>query len=422
MPFHGDETALIFMGKDNHLVFANGELPVIKFDREDAKTSLDTQLRLLDGTISKTIYGWVTTSNGLSSDDLNGTWIWTEDYDSNVTAGNMSKSEILRQTRLASAAQLAIAVALFFLFARMTLNQPTAYVASALFALHPNVLINGRRTMMEGSHLLGLTLVLLAGAWLIRKRAWWSYALLGVCTGFAIAAKHTNALPAATVFCACFALHISLCWRERDSRWRTLVKSALGMTLAALVAVLIFLSLNPVWLSAPLEVAPAVIEMRQDQLRRQVEYFGGYNSFAEQISGFFQYVFVGERQYLEAASRAQFDVVSAQIGEYEHSGLAGLLFIGESAWLGLISLLLAVAGLASLARSASVTAEHKTLLLVWIVGSALFTLIVTPLPWARYYLPLIPAIIVLVSYALVTIVAAIWKRIKPQSHGVALND
>ena len=147
--------------------------------------------------------------------------------------------------------------------------------------------------------------------------------------------------------------------------------------------------------------------MRQDLLRSQVEGLGGYDSLAEQIGGFFQYVFVGERQYFEAPSWARIDLLTSQIASYESSGLAGLLFIGESSWLGMICLALSLAGLVFVARNASISAEVKTLVLAWIGSSALFTLILTPLPWARYYLPLLPAMILLVAYALTVIASAL---------------
>ena len=422
VPNHGDEAVLIYMGRDYHHVFVHGNLSIILFNREAAQTSLEMQLRLLNGTVSKNIYGWVTASNGLSINDISGAWNWKEDYDSNVAQGHIPQSEILRQARLASAAQMALAVALFFQFARMTLNRPTAFLASVFFALHPNVLINGRRAMMEGSHLLGLMLVLVAGAWLIRQRTWKSYALLGVCTGFAVAAKHPNALIAATVFCACLVVPIAQFLRKRGRHWQMQVRALRGMILTFLLGALVFLLLNPAWWSAPLDVAPAVIQLRQDLLQSQVENIGGYDSFGERVNGFFRFVFQGERQYFEAPSWKHYDVIAAQIGDYERSSLAGMLFIGESPWLGLLCLLLSLAGLISLARSTIVSTENKTLILVWIGGSAIATLLLTPLPWARYYLPLIPALVILVAHSLQVIATTLWKHHHTKADGVAVLD
>ena len=184
---------------------------------------------------------------------------------------------------------------------------------------------------------------------------------------------------------------------------------------------LTFLVLNPAWWSAPLEMPGLVMPMRADLLQRQVDKFGGYSSFASQVDGLFQFVFVGQHQYFEAEQWADYDVISAQIDAYENSGLAGLLIAGSRLF-GLVSLVLATYGALMLVRSKSIASEHKTMLLVWIGGLALVTLIATPLPWARYYLPLIPALTVLVSHALVTIAPAIWKRVNQRSDGVAVLD
>ena len=188
-------------------------------------------LRLLNGTVSKTIYGWVAHRSGIAADELNEQWHWGRDYDLNRRTGRIPDAQLLNAARLSSAVQLALAVAALFQVVKLTLNRPTAYLASALFALHPNVLINGRRAMMEGSHLLGLMLVLLAGVWLIHERKWWKYVLLGVCGGFAIAAKHPNVIVCGTVF---LAVSLSPIWRltrDRGPDWRVHVRALASMSL-----------------------------------------------------------------------------------------------------------------------------------------------------------------------------------------------
>ena len=154
---------------------------------------------------------------------------------------------------------------------------------------------------------------------------------------------------------------------------------------------------------------PLIIELRQGLLQEQVNWLGGYTSLVEQITGLFQYAFAGERQYFEVAAWANYDAITAQIAEYEQSGLAGLLAIGSSGRLGLICLLLTIFGAVHLARNRSVPNEHRLLLLIWTAGSTLVTLRLSPLPWARYYLPILPAVFVLVSYAIVTISTAFRK-------------
>ncbi len=421
-PFHGDESTLLLMGLDYHTIFVDGDLDRILFDRTWQVAPYEQHLRLLNGTVSKTIYGWLQALNGIGPRDLNRNWSWELGYDANVARGAVPESELLRQARLASALQLALAAALFFQFVRMTTNRPTAYLASALFALHPNMLINGRRAMMEGSHILGLMLVLLAAAWLLQERRWWRYGLLGVCAGFAIAAKHPN-----TVICALVLLALARqpTWqllRSLGKDWLPSLRQLAGVVLAGLITVIVFLLLNPAWWREPLDIAQHVVVQRQQLLQNQVDAFGGYGSFAEQVSGFFEFVFVGARQYFEVAGWANYDVITSQISVYEQSWLAGLLFIGESGRLGVVCLLLSVFGAFTLARDRDISRDTRWLVLIWIFGSALATLWLTPLPWARYYLALLPALILLVSYALIRLAQSLIRDPYARADDFAVLD
>ena len=402
-PFHGDESTLMAMGRDYHYIFVEGDLSKVLYDTSWRHNPHEQRLRLLNGAISKTLYGWLGALNGFTPQDLNSDWSWGMDYAANAERGAIPDAGLLRQARLASSLQLALAAALFFHVVKRAIDRPSAYIAVAMFTLHPNVLINGRRAMMEGSHLLGLMLALMAAIWLLQKRSFWRYLLLGACAGFAVAAKHPNVSICALVFLACSVAPLWQLIRGSRKDWRRPVLDLAGILAAGAMTVAVFILLNPAWWRDPLAIAPMVVELRQGLLGVQVDIFGGYTSFADQVNGLFQYVFVGERQYFEAPAWATYDAITTQIDDYEQSGLAGLLFVGSSGRLGLIFLLLAIYGAAHLARNPSVKAEHRLLLLVWILGSALATLSLTPLPWARYYLPLLPAVSVLAAYALTTI-------------------
>ena len=421
VPFHGDESTLLYMGRDYHYLFVEGDLSKVLYDEDWSRRPDEQKLRLENGTISKTINGWLAANQGIKPTDLNRSWNWARDYEFNLRTNRVPDIELLNAARMASAMQLALAMVAFFVFVRIALNRQTAWLASALFALHPNVLINGRRAMMEGSHLLGLMLVLLAGAWLLRERKWWAFLLLGVCMGFAVAAKHPNALPSALVF-----LVVSIAtWRELSAGEKRKPGGGLKKTIifipALIAAAVVFLLLNPAWWSAPLELPPIIIEMRAELLRAQVDWIGGYTSAAERIQGFFQYVFAAEHQYFEVASWAEYDVITAQIARYESSGLAGLL-IGGTDLAGFLCLLLALFGAVHLARNTTVEASIRLLLLVWSGGTALVTLLLTPLPWARYYLPLAPALVILVSYALVVLASAAWNHFNNRADDIDKLD
>ena len=421
VPFHGDESTQIFMGRDYHYLAQEGDLDKILYGNPHER-----HLRVLNGTIAKNIYGWLQWLNGIGPGDINPDWDWGRDYAANQAAGALPDADLLRQSRLASALQLALAAAAFFQFVKLATNRPTAWLASLLFALQPNLLINGRRAMMEGSHILGMTLVLLAAVWLLRERRWWQYALLGFCAGLAVAAKHPNAIICGLVYLALARQPLwqlaRSCFGSGRGNWRGAGRQLLGLALAGLLAALVFLLLNPAWWRNPLAVAQEVVAGRQSLLQDQVRIFGGYESFSAQISGFFEFVFMGARQYFEVDAWQDYAPVTAQIAAYESSGLAGLLVISGSGRLGALSLLLCGFGAMSLLRDPGPGSQVKWLLGIWIIGSALSTLWLTPLPWARYYLPLLPALILLVSIALHHLAQWLAAKRVSDSDGVALLD
>ena len=422
VPFHGDESTLMVMGRDYHYMFIEGDLDSVLYDASWEASPHEQRLRLLNGTVSKTVYGWIEAQLGIGPRDLNRNWNWGRDFAFNAGRGAIPDDQLLRQARLASALQLALAAAVFFQFSKMMINRPTAYLASALFALHPNVLINGRRAMMEGSHILGLMLVLLAAAWLLRERRWWRYVLLGVCAGFAIAAKHPNLIICVLVFLAVARRPLRQLLQTGKTDWRPPARELAGVAVAGAFTVFTFLLLNPAWWSAPWEVAPLIVELRADLLQGQIDWLGGYESFSQQVRGFFDFVFVGERQYFEVPAWAGYEFITAQIKAYEQSWLAGLLFIGSSGILGVLCLLLSLYGALKLGRDRAISLEARWLILTWSVGSALATLWLTPLPWARYYLPLLPAMILLASYSLISLAQALRRDPNTEADDVAVLD
>ena len=422
VPFHGDESTLIFMGRDFHHTFVDGDLSKILYDETWSARPHEQKLRLENGTISKTIYGWLAWNQGYGIDDFNSSWHWGRDYEFNLRSGSLPDSDLLNAARLASAIQLALAVSLFFGFTRITLSRPTAYVASALFALHPNVLINGRRAMMEGSHLLGLMLVLLAAAWLLRERKCWGIALLGVCMGLAVAAKHPNviacALAASVVFWALLRK------KTGKDNWPLPLVQAAGI----------------IRLSAPFRGRPCVSSAQPSLV---VGAFGIARPYhrnagraAEKSSGLVRRLSARLESVFRAFSsmrlRRNISTLKWRAGRNMMSfrrrsrptkapDWAGIL-IGGTGLAGLLCLGLAVYGAISLSRSPNVAADHRDLLLVWILGTSLATLLLTPLPWARYYLPLAPALALLAAQALVDLSSKLRTHFYRETDGVTVLD
>ena len=421
VPFHGDESTQIYMGRDYYYQFADADRFKAARGVSEVGSLTEQELRLLNGTISKTIYGWIAASSDIPLEKLNEQWDWEADYGYNRDTNRIPKSHLLRMGRLASSLQLALAVLAFFCFVKMTIHRPAAWLASALFALHPAILLNGRRAMMEGSHLLGMTLILLAGAWLMRGGRWWAYAALGAAAGFAAATKHPNVITAALVFFACFSLSLFRAMRDWKGQWRSFVRAVIGLAAAGLIALLVFYALNPAWWPSPLASARQALPLRTGLLEKQMQVFGGYGSLGERADGFFRYVFAGEVQYFEDPAWAGYDVIGVQIQAYQASGLAGAV-IGGSSLVGLLFLFLTLSGSVHLVGSADIPAAYRWLLMIWGAGMAALIFLFTPLPWGRYYLPLIPFAASMAAYGLWALAAAIRKQIKASGYGFAVLD
>lgn len=412
VPFHGDESTQIFMGRDYYHGLAK-----IAHDDSSGIPATERRLRLINGVVAKTIYGWIAASSDIPLEKLNEQWDWEADYGYNRDASHIPADDLLHKGRLASALQLALAVWVFFGFARLTMGRPTAWLASGLFALHPAVLLNGRRAMMEGSHLLGMMLILLAAAWLLQQRKWPACLALGCAIGLAVAAKHPNVFVAALVFFACFSFDLAQTMRKRRGMAR--VGGRLLMT--CLTALLVFYALNPGWWLAPLSTARTAWRMRAHLLRNQTAIFGGYASAAEQADGFFRFVFAGETQYFEDPAWADYDVIHAQIKTYQGSGLAGFGLDGSGLG-GWLVLLMTIGGGLHFVRNKRIRREYRWLIMVWGLGLMALIFVVTPLPWGRYYLPLIPFVTSLAAYGLWALAARLPDIIKTSGYGFAVLD
>lgn len=410
VPFHGDESSKIYVGRDFYFLFLEGDREKITHQAKRSASSGEYRANLASGSISNMIYGWLAASSGYAITELNDDWHWGRDYRYNLESNRVPEARLLRTARLASAAQLAVAAALVYVFARITLNRPTALLASLLFATHPTLLLNGRRALQEGSHMLGTMLLLLAAAWLIRQGRWWQYALLGACAGLAIAAKHTSAFVVAIVFLAVYVLSVYESLRPGDRRARLKTRPLAGILMAGIVTLLVFYLLNPGWWDAPLETARDVMSERSELLQRQAGVYGGYQSLGQQVKGFFRFVLIGEPQYFEDGQWAGYPEISEQIQIYENSGWAGAT-IGGNAIAALLMLALVSAGIILLLRDRDISFQNRALLMFWGGGTAAIVFALTPLPWARYYLPVLPFTLMMAAYALTNMAQAMRTRL-----------
>ena len=409
------------MGRDYFYLIVEGDLSKVSYDSSWSARQDEQHLRIINGTVSKTIHGWLAANMGMRLEEINGHWDWGLDYAANRDSNRIPDLRLLQRARQASAIQLALATLIFFVFVRQTVGRPVAYLASALLALNPAILINGRRAMMEGSHLLGMVLVLLAAAWLIRERKWWHYVLLGCCSGAAIAAKHPNAFVVAVIFLACGSWILIEAAQSSGQAFRAQLRSFVRLLLSGFLALVVFYFMNPAWWKAPIEVAGEVLSLRVDLLDEQADNYGGYKTLQERVEGFYRYVFGEEKQYFEVPQWAGFAEIGAQIDAYEASGLAGIA-IGAGNLYGIVAMGLTILGALLVIRDPDIDRRYRWLLLIWGAGIVVITFVFTPLPWQRYYLPVLPFVLILAAIAALRLVELISNLVKTRSNGFSQLD
>lgn len=395
VPFHGDESTQIYMSRDYAYQFIDHDFSKLAYSPTPAIPA-EQELRLLNGTINKYLIGLSWHANGLSSGDINEQWDWGADWNYNQQNGHAPSAALLIAARWPSALLLAAGVIVMFALGRALGRRWTPYIASLYYAVNPALLINGRRAMMEGSFIFFSLLVVLVGVWLLEKPSMRRGILLGLVSGFALASKHTALFTVGAVFVAILLYLIYQSVRSEDDY--SVVDYVLlpYLAIAAGIAFGTFFSLNPAWWGDPAERAQTVLELRQSLLAGQTAAFGGYANFGDQLAGFLRQSFVVTPQYYEIASWQGY--IGEQISRYEASVWRGVS-IGGSVVGALIVCGIMAAGVWALVRpnpdqqsGGKPVGGIRWLIGLWGLVTLVTTLVLTPLEWQRYYLPVYPII------------------------------
>ena len=401
VPFHGDESTIIYMSHDWYTLFHDPLSLGYHLDFSgDPHGATDQQLRLANGPLAGYAIGVAWSLVGLSPKDLNDQWLWGADWDYNQANGHIPTPALLFVARLSSTLATAASVAVIFALARRLANRQAAWIATFLYGMTPAILLDGRRAMFEGVFLLASAFLLLAGVWLAgrvarridRSRDWLG---LGAAAGLALAAKHTALILIVPIFGVLFAAALNMpvlraCAPRRETGLAYLWKGMdririLNLALTGFMTAGIFLALNPVWWARTLEVPAAVLHWRSELLNGQAAYYGGYHSLADRAVGMGSALFGGAQYYEDTHGWPTW--IGGQIVTYEAAGVAGIPTIVP------IAGILAVPGaLLMIRRIRELPMALFAVVVVVLTGATFF---LTPLLWVRYYLPLMAPLAVL---------------------------
>jgi 4-amino-4-deoxy-L-arabinose transferase-like glycosyltransferase len=396
-PFHGDESTIIFMSRD--IAALNpAHLERLLYRDPPSGDPAAQELRLLNGSLTTFGIGALWTLAGFTPLHTNEQWDWGADYAYNLSAGHMPSAPIGFVSRLWSAFAALISTAALFALARRLLGRHGAWLVAACYVTLPSLLLNTRRANFEGSVQLTLTLFLLIVVIVARRLEagrgrWQHWAWVGIAAGACLSAKH-NLLLVIMPTLMTLLLVQAYCHRQ----WLAMLRPALIVSVATSLCFVLF---NPAWWSADVRLPSAVISLRLRLVEEQASAFGSFQSVAQRLEAALTAV-IAPPQYYEVPTGWP-GWLAAPINDYEAATVAGAPLRGI-AW-PVVSLLLALLGFITLPGGAAA-------LILRISGSAtlLGMVLLNPLPWQRYYLPLAPFWALCFGAGAAYLIAAMWRR------------
>ena len=409
--FHGDEPMQIYMSGDYEVALVQGN-PSALMTSPPYFIDTDPQLRILNGTVTRYAIGFARALAGIGADQLppRPGWDWGLSYDDNVNTGHRPSDALMLVGRLPSSLFLAASVFVMFGLARQFGNRPVAYIVTALYTLNPVILLNGRRAMQEGSLLFFGLLVVLIAAVIAHRRVngkstpfyqWISLIFAG---GLTLASKHNSVVFVVGALGWVFVGELTH-FRLRDVVFTTAKLIASGVLIVGL-----FLALSPALWNDPVARFGDLLLVRAELLDIQITAEPlAPMSFERRVENIITQPFLTPLAHYEVAGWADYAPITMEITRYMGSPLSGLQF-GQ--WIGLALTILAGIGIIVLfVPSLRPNREWASSwgLLVWLCVTCA-SLLANPLPWQRYYLPLIPIAALLAGIGLMALARAFVVR------------
>lgn len=413
-PFHGDEPMNIYMSHDFATAFVRGE-PARLSSVGPFTLDTDSYLRIINGSLNRYVIGLSWYLRGFTEDALPPSpgWDWGADYASNVAAGNRPPDTLLDTSRLGSALFLALSVAVMFGIAWQLDGPIAAYLASALYVVHPAILLNGRRAMMEGSMLFFGLLTILVAVGISRTRAagehdsrWW-WIGLAASAGLALASKHMALTFVGGAFGWIVAAELL------RPHGRALAVVVTRSVVSGGLAIALFVALSPGLWHDTAARAWELVQLRRELVAYQVEVDPrAPMTPGERVRQVVTQPFFAAPMFYEDPQFADAPSIASEIDRYEASPLSGVRFGPVS---GVMLSVMSLFGLASLLRGRT----FRGGVLAWLLLTVAL-LMCNPLPWQRYYLPWIPLATLLAGLGVSRLVA-LMAAARPREQGISLT-
>ncbi len=379
VPFHPDESTQLYMSQD--------WLSQLRNPRELAwqpGTPITDRVayRLLDPPFTRLWLGfWLALTQNPAPDH---DWDWSKGWEENVHAGALPQPNSLYTARLSIVLLLPLALLGIWKVGKALGGRRSAWIAFALLGSNALVLLHTRRAMAEGPLLVWSIITL----WLLslpNVNPW----LVGLTVGLAFNAKYTT-LPLLGL-----ALLIPWLRTSPPPPPRSWIKP---LVIILVIFILVSLTLNPVLWKYPFQTLKEAIAARERLLSAQITDFTNANpllvatSFPDRIRNLLLQVFFAPPQTSEAANYAEILEVSYQhyLSFPIHNAMRGSVGGG-------LMLALTLLGILTLPLRQRRNPSPSLVSISILIGGTLLQSAVIlgwlPLTFQRYYIPLIPYLV-----------------------------
>ncbi len=400
VPFHPDESTSLFLSQDFDTLFIRGDIQGVVWGGEPySEASARVRYRLLDAPFTRYAIGFSRWAFGNGSAALPVDWDWALDWEGNVRAGALPAPELLRIARLPATLLAVFTPVIVFLIGRHIGGAPFGAIAAILYAANSFVLLHNRRAMSEGPLLFFILL-----AFLVALRFRSKLFLLGITVGLAASAKATGLILLTVALFAALARPAENAKRSVGAYVRPLVLLTGGFGLAMFI-------FNPALWRQPVAAAQEMVRARNTlaseqttQLRIATPGLVPESIFLRVAALPYQSMFAplafwDVPNYAEQTALQE----AAYLGRFWHP-------IFASPVLGSLFLVLAFAGMLMAVIHHSPQSARMKMLWLWTASTVLGLLILIPIAWQRYYLPLAPLLSLWVAFALVQIIARVREQ------------
>lgn len=381
IPFHPDETSLLYQSRDFEALISDPLSLVWDSSNEGVQ---EQTYRELNPPLPKYILGIGRYIAGFDAEHVSVDWNWSLTWEENEQAGALPPFELLKAARIASTMMLPFSIIILYLCGKRMKDRETGFVAALTFGIHALVLLHGRRAMAEGTLLFSVSLFILS-TFLGSKRPW----LAGLASSLAVCSK----LSAVALFPIGLLSAVWVTSEERPS-----IKKAFGngSIFIAVFAIITF-SLNPFLWTNPIKALNVIYQARLEFLAGQVELIRilapnqVLDNPLQRLAVMLAHLFITKPQMAEVGNYLAYtaEIEKAYLAQPLHNFLRGM--IG-----GAVMLLLAALGMSfSILERGSRNIQKTRMAVLLFSGTlvqSLALLWANPLPFQRYYIPLIPFI------------------------------